>query len=147
MTPRTLIAFAALTLVTVAGCGDRDGAAPASSSPPPTGGMPAAGAEQAVIVHLAIGPAGLDFPVLQALEDRLSAAIETSQVGEYDGNAVGPDEAILYAYGPDADELFEVMQPILESSAPADGSYAVKRYGGADDPGAGEVRVELGSAG
>jgi hypothetical protein len=80
------------------------------------------------------------------VEDRLIEAIDGARVGEFDGNLMGPGEVELYAYGPDADKLFGVMEPILRSVALKEGSYALKRYGEAGDPDAREVRVELTSA-
>jgi hypothetical protein len=93
--------------------------------------------EHAVIVNLPVGQPGLD---LDTIEDPLIAAIETSGIGEFDGNAIGPDGAILYMYAADADALFEVVGPVLADIDLPAGSYAVKRYG---PPGAIETRVNL----
>ena len=79
------------------------------------------------------------------IEDQLIEAVETAGVGEFDGNLMGPGEVVLYAYGPDADALFAVMEPILRS-VPAREAYAIKRYGEPGDPEMLEVRVELGPA-
>jgi hypothetical protein len=95
--------------------------------------------EHAVIAHLV--PAG-EWDVFE-LEDRLIEAIDKAGVGEFDGNLIGPGEFELYAYGPDADALFEAIEPVLRSVAVEEGSYALKRYGAADDPDARQVRVEL----
>lgn len=96
--------------------------------------------EHAVVVHVtSIG--GLDSG-LDEIEDRLIEAIDEAGVGEFDGNEVGPDGAVLYMYGPDADRLWEVIEPVLRSASLGSGSYAVKRYG---EPGASETRVDLGS--
>ena len=93
--------------------------------------------EHAVIVNLPVDQPGLD---LDAIEDPLIAAIEASGIGEFDGNAIGPDGAVLYMYGNDADALFEVVRPALEVAGVPAGSYVVKRYG---PPGANETRVDL----
>jgi hypothetical protein len=63
----------------------------------------------------------------------------------YDGNEVAVDgsEAVLYAYGPDADALWDVMKRIIDGAAPKTGSYAIKYYGDASDPSARTVRVDL----
>lgn len=82
---------------------------------------------------------------VNAIEDQLIEAIEKAAVGEFDGNLIGPGEVVLYAYGPDADALFAVMEPILRS-VPAREAHAVKRYGEAGDPDTRELRVELGPA-
>ena len=52
-------------------------------------------------------------------------------------------EATLYAYGTDADALWEVMRPVVEASSPNPGSYVTKRYGAPDDPTVREVRIDL----
>jgi hypothetical protein len=98
-------------------------------------------AEHAVLVHLK----DIDIDSVFALEDLLDVAITEAGVGEYDGNDIALDgsEAILYAYGPDADALWNVMRPIVTRANPAAGSYVIKRYGDVNDPGAREVRVEL----
>jgi hypothetical protein len=98
--------------------------------------------EHAVIVY----PQNANLEDVFAFEDPLGKAIDDAEVGEYDGNEVAVDgsEAILYAYGPDADALWDVMKAVVEGVAPHAGSYAVKRYGEAGDATAREVRIELG---
>jgi hypothetical protein len=98
--------------------------------------------EHAVIAHLIPDVDDDDWGV-DLVEDPLIEAIEEAGVGEFDGNLLGPGEVELYAYGPDADALFEVMEPILRAVPLKAGSYAVKRYGAAGDPEAREVRVAL----
>ena len=93
--------------------------------------------EHAVIVTLPAEQAVFD---LDTIEDPLIAAIEASGIGEFDGNLIGPDSAILYMYAADADTLFEVIGPVLAGIDLPAGSYAVKRYG---PPGAHETRVNL----
>lgn len=95
--------------------------------------------EQALLVHLpATGP---PF-ALDVIEDPLIAAIDAAGIGEFDGNEVGAGGATLYMYGPDAEALFEVVEPILRQMALPDGSCLVKRFG---PPGSEEARVPLGS--
>lgn len=93
--------------------------------------------EQAVIVFITSIPAdsGLD-----EIEDPIMDAIERADVGEFDGNEIGPDGAELYMYGPDADALWAAVRPVLEKAPIGPGSYATLRYG---EPGAREVRVDL----
>jgi hypothetical protein len=79
--------------------------------------------------------------VIFLLEDRLSAAIEHSGVGEFDGNEFGAGECVLYMYGPDADRLYDAIVPHLQMTAAARGGYAIKRYGAVGDPAAREIRV------
>lgn len=93
--------------------------------------------EHAVIVNLPVDQPGLD---LDTIEDPLIAAIEASGIAEFDGNAIGPDDAVLYTHGSDADLLFEVVGPVLAGIVFPAGSYAVKRYG---PPDARETRVNF----
>ena len=93
--------------------------------------------EHAVLVNLPGDQPGLD---LDTVEDPLIEAIEASGIGEFDGNVIGPDGAVLYMYGADADLLFDVVGPVLDGMDLPPGSYALKRYG---PPGAHETRVNL----
>lgn len=72
----------------------------------------------------------------------LREAIEAAGVGEFEGHELTGDEAVLSAYGPDADALFAAMAPVLRS-LPLRPAYVSLRYGSATDPGAAERRVEL----
>jgi hypothetical protein len=65
------------------------------------------------------------------LEDRLERAISAAGAGEFDGNEIAADgnDARLYMYGPDADRLFDVVRPVLESAPFMRGAQVVKRYG------------------
>ena len=68
-------------------------------------------AEHAVLVHLTSLPedAGLDL-----VEDPLMEAIERAAVGEFDGNEIGPDGAVLYMYGPDAEASLLPSNPCCD---------------------------------
>jgi hypothetical protein len=66
---------------------------------------------------------------LDEIEDPLIEAIDASGVGEFDGNELGPDGAVLYMYGSDADRLWQVVEPVLRGAPVGSGSYAIKRYG------------------
>jgi hypothetical protein len=103
-------------------------------------------AEQAVKVHLrlsddAFGTAK-DREAIFALEDQLEAAIEETATGEFDGDEFGQGECVLFMYGPDADQLFAAILPVLRSSRLAEGGWATKRHGDVSDPDAREVRVQ-----
>lgn len=106
---------------------------------------PPAVSDHAVIVHLRLSDAQFgsdaDRDALYALEEQIEAAIEKAGAGEFDGNEVGQGEWVLYAYGPDADRLWQAVEPALRASPAARGGWAVKRYG---EPGAREERVDLG---
>jgi hypothetical protein len=100
--------------------------------------------EHAVIVHFQYGSTELD--PLFALEDELENAIENNEVGEFDGDEVAADgsDGYLYMYGPDADALFAVIKPILESSPFMKGAIARLRYGPPED-GVKEIQVTIAS--
>jgi hypothetical protein len=123
----------------LAGCGGSD---PESSTVTRTSSG-AAAVEHAVIVHLATS--GAEPRDVFALEDKLIAAIENADAGEFDGNEIAVDgsEVVLYAYGPNADRLYAAMEPVIKGIPPARGSYVIKRYGDADDANAKEVRIDL----
>ncbi|KUM26263.1 hypothetical protein AU467_23185 [Mesorhizobium loti] len=101
--------------------------------------------EQAVIVYLLLS--GGQFGALQerqsvqVLEDRLNQVVSDAGAGEFDGDEFGEGKCTLYLYGPDAEKLFHVIEPVLKSSPVAAGGYAIKRFGAAVDPAAKEIRV------
>ena len=85
--------------------------------------------EHAVIVKFRYG--STDLTRLFALEERLEAAIASANVGEFDGDEVATDgsDGVLYMYGPDADRLFAVVRPILESVQFMNNASVRVRYG------------------
>ena len=89
--------------------------------------------EHAVIVHFSYG--SNDLEALFALEDRLERAIASAGAGEFDGNEIAADgsDGQLFMYGPDADRLFDVIRPVLESAPFMQGAQAIKRYGPPED--------------
>jgi hypothetical protein len=93
--------------------------------------------EQAVIIDLRLtgGDFGSDAErqKIFALEDKLIAAIGQQGVGEYDGNEFGEGGVTLYAYGPNADALFAVMEAPIRDFGPNPGSSATLRYGSAEN--------------
>jgi hypothetical protein len=100
--------------------------------------------EHAVIVHF-VGYGSTDLSRLFALEERLEVAIEKANVGEYDGNEIATDgsDGYLYMYGPNADTLFNVVRPILESTDFMKGAKVTLRYG---PPGGGaEKEIAVGT--
>jgi hypothetical protein len=82
-----------------------------------------------------------DLSTLFALEEELIAAIEQKDAGEFDGNEVGPDGATLFAYGPDAQELYSAMEPVLLSNPLCDQARVVVRKG---PPGSPQTELRLG---
>ena len=103
---------------------------------------PSAPSEQAVLVAFRYG--STDLTALFALEAELDRAITGARVGEYDGNEVAADgsDGSLYIYGPDADRLFAVVQPLLAASPFMRGATATLRYGSAGS-GARQHTVQL----
>ena len=85
--------------------------------------------EQAVVVHFQYG--STDLARLFALEDRLESALAGSSLGDYDGNEIATDgsDGFLYLYGPDADRLFQAIEPILRATPFMRGANVTKRYG------------------
>lgn len=85
--------------------------------------------EQAVIVRFSYG--STDLTRLFDLESKLESAISAANAGEYDGNEVAADgsDGILYMYGPDADRLFQVVEPILKATPFMNGAKVTIRYG------------------
>ena len=101
--------------------------------------------QQAVLVHLPMKEDPFGSPTekaeVHALEELLENAIVDGAAGEFDGDEFGATKCVLFMYGPDADRLFALIEPILRAAPVASGGYAIKRYGAADDPGAPEKRV------
>jgi hypothetical protein len=102
--------------------------------------------DHAVITHLPLS--GDTFGTKEereavfAVEKRLMKAA-AKLGGEHDGNEFGEGEAVLYAYGPDADRLMDAVRDCLQGFAVRPGAYALKLYGRADDPSTREERVPL----
>jgi hypothetical protein len=94
----------------------------AASSPQPT-------PDHAVIVRFSYG--STDLSRLFELESKLETAIADAKVGEYDGNEIAVDgsDGILYMYGPDADRLFQVVEPVLKATPFMNGAKVTVRYG------------------
>jgi hypothetical protein len=79
-------------------------------------------------------------------EDALSEAISAAGAGEFDGNDFGGGECTLYMYGPDADQLFAAIRPVIDAHPGlVRGGHAVLRYGPPED-GIREVKIPFPSA-
>lgn len=87
--------------------------------------------EQALIVHFQYGSTNLDR--LFALEGKLERAIHEANVGDLDGDEVATDgsNGFLYMYGPSADRLLKVVEPVLKSASFMDNAEVTRRYGSA----------------
>ncbi len=114
---------------------------------PETTPAPAAAvAEQSVITHLRLSDDQFgtheEREAVFDLEGRIMTAV--AAIGcDHDGNEFGGGEATLFTYGPDADAMLAAIQGALQGYDVRPGSYAIKRYGRAQDPHAREQRVEL----
>ena len=101
--------------------------------------------EQAVLVHIPLSTDTFGTDEEQeavfALESELEEAVKASGLGEFDGNEFGGGECVFFMYGPDADALYGLIEPILRSKPIAAGGFAIKRYGEASDASAHEARV------
>lgn len=101
------------------------------------------GEEHAVILHYALSNANhgtaKEREAIFALENRLSAVIESQQLGEHDGNEFGGGEA---TYGPDASRLFAGIESEARAF-PARPAFAYLRFGAATDPHAPSQRIEF----
>ena len=85
--------------------------------------------EQAVIVHFQYGSKNLD--ALFKAEDQLEAAIVKAEAGEMDGHEIATDgsDGTFYMYGPDADRLYNAVEPVLRSIPFLKGAQVIRRYG------------------
>ncbi|MEU3791895.1 hypothetical protein AB0F07_19130 [Streptomyces fructofermentans] len=107
--------------------------------------------EHAVIARFRLARDGFGDAGQRALVHRagraMSTAVEDAGVGEFDGDEFGGGEVVLYAYGPDADALFAVMEPVLRG-LPFRPAHVLLRRGDGDSGkggkgSGGETRVDL----
>jgi hypothetical protein len=81
-----------------------------------------------------------DLDEIHEFSDTLAALIAERRAGEFDGHECGGGEGTLFMYGPDADWLFHIIEPVLKTWEPLKGGYVVKRHGG---PGSRIERIEF----
>ena len=99
--------------------------------------------QQAVLVYL--DGTGLPEHVyeecgLATIEDMLIEVIDREELGEFDGNEVGPDTVTLFMYGPDAERLFGGIEATLREYPLCQRARVVIRQGA---PGAPQREVTL----
>jgi hypothetical protein len=72
--------------------------------------------QQEVEVHFAYGSTNFQF--VYALGDQIQLAVSEAKVGEYDGHSLPADgsDGRYFVYGPDAEAILRVIQPVLEAS-------------------------------
>jgi hypothetical protein len=70
-------------------------------------------------------------PLEQEVGDQIQLAINEAKVGEYDGHALPADgsEGRYFVYGPDAEAIFKVMEPVLAASPLMSGAKVTLHYG------------------
>lgn len=102
--------------------------------------------EHAVIARYRLTGAGLgveaDWTMVHETTSALRTAITAAGIGEFGGDELGGGEAVLYAYGSDADALFNVMEPALRQLPLRPGRVQL-RYGSVQDPDVVERWIEL----
>lgn len=93
--------------------------------------------EHAVIARFRLGGDDLGESDQRSLvfeaERSMGAAVKAAGVGEVDGNEFGGGEVVLFAYGPNADALYRVMEPGLRA-LPFRPAHVVLRYATLADP-------------
>ena len=80
-----------------------------------------------------------DIDDLATLEDQIQEAI--GGAGEVDGHDIGAENATVYCYGSNADDMFNLMRPTLEQSSLAGKAIVTLRYGGPDSDSQREVNL------
>lgn len=72
-----------------------------------------------------------NFQFVYALGDQIQLAVSEAQVGEYDGHALPADgsEGRYFVFGPDAEVIFRVIQPVLEASSLMRGATVTLWFG------------------
>ena len=101
--------------------------------------------EQAVMVHFEYGSA--DWAPFFAFEKTLRERVDSSGAGDYDGNelATSGADGYLYMYGPDADKLYAVAEPLLKSCALLKSATVTLVYGKLGDKNVPRKVLRLGS--
>ncbi len=84
---------------------------------------------QSVIIYFNYGLEEMDS--IYNLENELEKIITENNVGEFDGHEIAMDntDGSLYMYGPNAENLFKAIKPILEKTNFMKGAMAHLRFG------------------
>jgi hypothetical protein len=79
------------------------------------------------------------------LEDEILERLNGKEVGELDGHEIAVDgsDGFLFLYGPDADALYQVIEPVLRASKVTQGGHATLRYGAYNTPNVREKYIEI----
>ena len=102
-----------------------------------------AGNDQAVHIDFEYGRG--DWSQFWNFETTLKGVVESSGLGKYDGNELALDGSVgtLFLYGPDADQLLDLVRPYLEAATFAKNAVATVVYGPEDKEGVRVVTVRL----
>ena len=90
--------------------------------------------EEWIAVHFKL-PSGSEFGLseertrVHIFSNELEARIKELSVGAFDGDEYGGGEGALFMYGPNADQLFDAVHPLLSTWELLRGGYVIKRYG------------------
>ena len=86
-------------------------------------------AEQEVEVLFEYG--STNFQYVYALGDKIQLAIQEAKVGQYDGHALPADgsQGRYFVFGPDAEAIFKIIQPVLAASPLMSGATVTLHYG------------------
>ncbi|MBX2806687.1 MAG: hypothetical protein KTR19_11995 [Hyphomicrobiales bacterium] len=79
------------------------------------------------------------------LEDDIVELLNGKDIGELDGHEINVDgsDGFLFFYGPDADALYQVIEPLLRASKVTQGGHATLRYGTYNMPNVHEKYIEI----
>ncbi|MGM0579984.1 MAG: hypothetical protein ACQETL_04855 [Bacteroidota bacterium] len=99
--------------------------------------------QHSVLVHFMYYKEELDE--LHELDDKLDKVINENGVGQYDWHEINMDmsDGTLFMHGPNAEELFKTIKPILEETDFTQGAWAVLRFGGLETD-ASEIEFQIG---
>jgi hypothetical protein len=90
-----------------------------------------------------------DLAPLHDLETALSTALSKARVGTQDGHTVAADlsDGTLFLLGPDAEAIFQVVEPILTRTDFMQGARVTLFDGTPGDPGVSERQVTIAAGG
>ncbi len=77
---------------------------------------------------------GEEWDPMEAAQDKLMALLDNSEIGMFDGNEIGGDETVLFMYGPNAEQLYSFIEPILKADDYFRGARAIIRQGPPSSP-------------
>lgn len=104
---------------------------PDQSDAPESGA--AAGVDHSVLISFPLSDSGFGTEAERdrfiGLEEEITAALASSNVGFVDGHGFGDGTAELFLHGADADSLYAVVEPLVKAFQPATGSSVLLLYG------------------